>query len=170
VRLSPDQWAEFKPKTPFGTLPVLEEDGKMMGGSVVILRYVGEKLGLAGDNAWDNAWLGNLGDFISDLIGEMIKIRFEKDETRKKELEDKFKNEGVPKYFGKLNELSESTGYLFSGRASWPDFLAYNIISDMEAKKPDFTDNFPGLKKLKGNIEGNPGVAKWLKERPDTPF
>ena len=43
IRIPQEKWPEFKPKTPFGTMPILEEDGKQLGGNQVILRYLAEK-------------------------------------------------------------------------------------------------------------------------------
>ena len=53
-------WMELKPKTPFGSLPVLVEDGKELGGSVAIARYLAEKFGLAGANAFENAEIASI--------------------------------------------------------------------------------------------------------------
>eukprot|EP00058_Branchiostoma_floridae_P022613 XP_002608103.1 hypothetical protein BRAFLDRAFT_91419 [Branchiostoma floridae] len=36
-------------------------------------------------------------------------------------------------------------------------------------KVPD-VDEFSGLKKVMEHVTSNPGLAKWLKERPETPF
>ena len=48
VRFTNEEWAAFKPKTPYGMLPMLEVDGKLYGGSGPIARYVAEEYGLAG--------------------------------------------------------------------------------------------------------------------------
>jgi glutathione S-transferase len=175
VRLSPDQWAEFKPKTPFGSMPVLEEDGNMLGGSLVILRYLAEKpeFDCAGNNQWDNAWLANIADFINDFTDQMIQVFFEKDEQKKKELEEKFKTEVVPKYLVKLNELALNEGYLWGDKLTWPDLILYNIstlLHDFVVTVPEFNRSYPGLEKLIANVESNPGIAEWLKQRPNTPY
>ena len=169
VRLSgKEQWPEFKPKTPFGTMPVLEEDGKMVGGSLVIARYLGEKHGIAGGDAWENAKIANIVDFVSDFMQEMTKVYMEKDEAKKAEIEKKFKEEAVPKYLGKLNGLAGDSGYLWNSKLSWADLVLYTVLEFMKDQLP--WDTFTGLKKLKENVEGNENIAKWLKERPETEF
>ena len=170
IRVPFDKWAETKPNMPFGSMPVLEEDGKKLGGSNVILQYLAEKpeFNVAGSNAWENAWLANIGDFIKDFHSEMIKLHLEKNEEKKKELEKKFAEETVPKYLGKLNEMSKDTGYLCCGKLTWPDLFMFNLLEGIVKHKPEMLDNFPGLAKLKTNVENEPNIAKWLAERPKT--
>jgi glutathione S-transferase len=175
IRITYDEWSEFKPKTPFGSMPVLEEDGNMLGGSLVILRYLAEKpeFDSAGNNQWDNAWLANIADFINDFTDQMIQVFFEKDEQKKKELEEKFKTEVVPKYLVKLNELALNEGYLWGDKLTWPDLILYNIstlLHDFVVTVPEFNRSYPGLEKLIANVESNPGIAEWLKQRPNTPY
>jgi len=43
VRFNETTWPEFKPKMPYGAVPVLEVDGKMVAGSGSIARYLAEE-------------------------------------------------------------------------------------------------------------------------------
>src|SRR6195256_630287 len=45
-RLSGDQWAARKERTPFGALPVLTVDGRQLAQSNAILRFIGSQHGL----------------------------------------------------------------------------------------------------------------------------
>ena len=168
IRLAGEDWQKEKPNTPFGVMPVLEEDGKKLGGSVVILRYLGEKYGLAGSNAWENAHLANIADFIKDFSNEMVKTHYEKDETRKQELQKRFGEEVIPKYLGKLNELASDSGYLCCGRLTWPDLQLYCLLDYVVKGHPEVLSSFPGLTKLRNNIEADANMSKWIKERPET--
>ena len=170
IRLAGEKWSETKPNMPFGCMPVLEEDGKKLGGSNVILQYLAEKpeFNVAGSNAWENAWLANIGDFIKDFCTELFKTVFEKDEEKKKELEKKFAEEVIPKYFGKLNEMSKDSGYLCCGKLTWPDLFLFDILENVVKHRPEILTNFPGLIKLKNNVESDANIAKWLAERPQT--
>ena len=169
VRIPGEKWAEFKPQTPFGSMPVLEEGGKKLGGSLIVLRYLGEKLGVAGSNAWENAQIASISDFINDFMTEGIKLHFEKDETKKAEMQKRMKEELVPKYLGKLNKLA-TNGYLFGNSFTWADFQLFHMFEGMVEKYPEVKGSFPNLDKLKANVEANENIAKWLKERPETPF
>ena len=168
IRLTGEKWTEFKPQTPFGSMPVLEEGGQRLGGSNVILRYLAEKseFNVAGSNDWENAWLANISDFINDFANEFVRLAFEKDEEKKKELEARFGSEIIPKYLGKLNEMTSDTGYLCCGKLTWPDLQLFTIVDMLVQMKPEAMETFPGLLKLKSKIEADANIDKWLKERP----
>lgn len=168
VRIAGEEWLEFKPKTPFGSMPVWEEDGKMLAGSTVIARYLAEKNHLAGGNVWENAQIANTVDFITDLMQEMLKGHFEKDATKKAELEKKFKEETIPKFLGKLESVAGDNGYLWESKLTWADLHLYQLLDYLADKLP--WDKFPNLKKMRDNVEANEGVAKWLKDRPKSDF
>eukprot|EP00731_Ephydatia_muelleri_P034236 Em0051g28a len=82
-RIKMEDWPSLKPKTPFGMLPVLEMDGKMLGGSQVIARYIAEKHGLAGK------WPSSL---------------HEKDECRKRGAEKRAGREEISDTFGHVEK------------------------------------------------------------------
>ena len=44
-RITDEQLAQIKNKIPFGQLPILEEDGKMLAQSKAIARYLARKFG-----------------------------------------------------------------------------------------------------------------------------
>ena len=63
-RLSNEQWAERKPTTPTGALPLLEVDGVAFPGSGPIARFVAERHGLAGANDLEKLRLAGIVDTI----------------------------------------------------------------------------------------------------------
>ena len=160
------EWLELKPNTPFGVLPVLEIDGKQLGGSIVIARYLGEEFGLAGSNAFENAEIAAIADWISEYFGEWAKTIFEKDEAKKTELLDKFGKEVIPKYFDILEKKVSPEGWLYGNKVTWVDFFFYTVIPQYK----NALDKYPGLDKVKKNVESLPNIAKWLKERPETQY
>ena len=56
------------PGIPFHQLPVLEVDGKIVGQSMAIARYVARENDLAGKTNWDAAMADMYNDCIKDLI------------------------------------------------------------------------------------------------------
>ena len=66
-----EEWAAFKPKTPYGSMPVLDIDGKLLAGSGGIARYLAEEFGLAGSNAIENCELSSLYDVMEELFEKL---------------------------------------------------------------------------------------------------
>merc|ERR1712244_155721 len=44
----PKEWSELKPKTPYGSLPLLEWDGTCIAQSMAVARFIAREVGLAG--------------------------------------------------------------------------------------------------------------------------
>lgn len=53
---------------PFGQVPVLEVDGKMLAQSHTIARYLARQHGLAGKDEWEQG----LADMYADNIGDLM--------------------------------------------------------------------------------------------------
>lgn len=53
---------------PFGQVPVLEVDGKMLAQSHTIARYLARQHGLAGKDDWEQG----LADMYADNIGDLM--------------------------------------------------------------------------------------------------
>ena len=74
---------------PFGQVPVLEVDGKLLSQSNSIARYVANKFGLTGNNAWDAAVCDQWVDALVDVLQHMVVWKFrgktqeDKDEAKK---------------------------------------------------------------------------------------
>ena len=173
VRLTQEQWAEFKPKTPYGTLPVLEVDGKMLGQSRLIERLLAEQYALAGSNAFENAEIAGIVDFIDDLQGQkMTQCFFEKDEARKAELRKELDETHIPRYLGVVEKRATANnsadGWLYGEKVTHADFSVYLMLDYVLMMAPNILDNYPALKKLRESVEKLPNIAKWLKERPVT--
>lgn len=57
---------------PFGQVPVLEVDGKMLAQSHTIGRYLARKHGLAGKDEWEEAQADMYADCVSDLMSSKL--------------------------------------------------------------------------------------------------
>ena len=174
IRFTGEEWAKFKPNTPFGSMPVLDIDGKFYGGSGPIARYVAEQHGLAGSNPVENFELATISDVIDDLMIRSMILYYEKDEKKKAELKKEFDETHLPKYFGILNKRitdnGTSEGWIFGQKVTYVDmYLA--LAADMLAifgNGAQFLEPFPAIAKLKATVEALPNIAKWIQERPKT--
>ena len=169
-------WPEFKPKTPYGALPVLEVDGKMIAGSGPIARYLAEEHGLAGSNAFENAEIAGIVDVLFDFLVKWRPISpfGEKDEARRAELKKEFEEKDVPRYLGALEkratENNSADGWIYGTKVTYADLRACVQLGMMEQVVPGMLDNYPAMKKLKTSVDNLPAIAKWIKERPKTQF
>ena len=171
-RLTNEEWAEMKPTTPTGTIPILEIDGKAFPGSGTFARFVAERHGLAGTNDLENLQLAGIVDTITDLLLKLIPFFYEKDETRKAQLLKEFAETHIPRYLGILEKLAAANnsagGWMFGPKVTYADITLY-VVSDIISRPvPNAFDKYPALTKLIASVENLPNIAKWLKERPKT--
>uniref|UniRef100_A0A914EFT6 glutathione transferase n=1 Tax=Acrobeloides nanus TaxID=290746 RepID=A0A914EFT6_9BILA len=145
VRMAQDDWPNYKNKTPFGQLPVLEVDGKPLAQSFAIARFLARKHGLAGKDDWESAQIDSIADFMKDLANEcrpyfgVVSGRMEGDK-------DKLYNEVfkpcIEKNMPILEKLLKESGSGFFAKSGDKDKL-YN-----EVFKPCIEKNMPILEKL----------------------
>ena len=171
-RFESEEWAQFKPNTPTGMLPMLEVDGKQLVGSVVICRFLAERFGLAGSNDVENAEIAGILDVTSDFLQRMSKWFYEKDEEKKAEILKKIQEEDIPKYWGILEGMCKKNaseeGWIYGKKPTYADFAIYCFLDYVLPMAPDFKEKFPLITKLRGAVEALPNIAKWLEKRPKT--
>ena len=61
------EWDALKPKTPFGTIPVLQIAGneEYLGESTAIARFVAREIGLEGKNNWEAAQADSIINYLT---------------------------------------------------------------------------------------------------------
>jgi glutathione S-transferase len=83
------QWKDRKPDTPFGSMPVLEVEGKgKLAQSNAILSYLGRTYGLHPSDPWEAARHEALMAVVEDLRGEMVPTLSIADEDEKKRVRE----------------------------------------------------------------------------------
>ena len=166
-RIAKEEWVELKPKTPNGSLPTLEVDGKTLPGSIPIARFVAERFGLAGSNDIENTEIAGVMDCLTDLVTLFMKVMFEKDEIRKAELKKNFDEEECPKYLSLLEKRVTAEGWLYGSKVTYADLAFFNFSENLPA---EVLAKYQGLKSVKENVGALPNIAQWVKDRPVTPF
>ena len=169
-RVTMEEWAQLKPSTPTGQLPILEVDGRALYGSGPICRFLGERFGLGGSNDLENAEIAGFIDFFNDFLLNAFPLFMEKDEAKKAELKKNIEEKEIPKYMGVMEKIaSSSTGdYIFGEKLTYADLGFLYGISVFENLFPKILEGRPGLTKVKETVESLPNIARWLKERPPT--
>ena len=172
-RVTQEEWAKLKPNTPYGTLPVLEVDGKQLAGTIPIARFLAERFGLAGSNDFENADIDSIQDVATDFTIQLMLCFWEKDDAKKSELKKELQEKHCPRYLGELEKRAKTSnapeGWLW-GKLTWADLYFYQGCGYLEEICPGALEGFPTLTKLKSSVESLPKIAKWIKERPETKF
>ena len=170
-RVDDEEWRQLESSTPFGVLPVLEENGRKLGGSMIIARHLGEKNGLAGRDEFENAEIASIADAVNDLNQEIGKIWFEEDEERRAEMARALKEEIAPRKLRRFEKLSATSehGWLYGNRLSWADFFLYQTLGwVLQEVDEEALTGFTSLTKLRASVEALPQIADWIKNRPNT--
>ncbi|KAI4459004.1 glutathione s-transferase [Holotrichia oblita] len=163
-------WPKVKPTTPFGQIPLYEENGKKINESIAISRYLGKKLNLAGENDWENLEIDAIVDTINDLRLKLKKYGYEKDEKIKEQIKGPLFNEILPYYMEKIEKLAEANnGYLAINKLTWADFYFIGVLDYFNyMAEMDILENRPVLQKLRENVTNIPAIKEWIAVRPDT--
>jgi len=174
VHWDTEAWKELKPKTPFGALPLLEFDGRVFCQSVAITRYLANKFGFAGKTELDKLQADTIVDCVIDLTNPLNDIFEEHDETKKKELWQKYEGK-LDKHLENLQKMLEANnggnGFFVGDTITWADCvwtgLDYWIYY---LKYGPLVDKYSKLAAIKGRVESDPRIAEWIRKRPKSNF
>lgn len=165
--ISPDSTGDSNSNPPVFAPPALRIPGEGKNGKALllyqtpsILTYLGDKLGLAGDDEAEKAWILSHTLTALDLNNEAhdthhpiaVSAYYEdqKEESLKKAKD--FREARIPKFLGffervlKGNEKDGQGKYLVGGKLSYADTTVWHVLSglqfafpkEMEARKKDY--------------------------------
>lgn len=170
IRLEDKEWAELKPKTPFGQIPLLEFDGRVFCQSTTIARYLANKFGFAGKDELDKLQAEMIVDCIVDIILLLADIFHEYDLPKRDEMIKKF--QGTMKtHFANLEKLLDAnkndSGFFVGDSITWADTTWLSIVPWLTFLKfGPLVEPFPKLAALQGRVEENPRIAEYIRKRP----
>jgi len=173
VRVQFPDWPALKPKTPYGSLPVLEYKGQTYGQSQAIAFFLAREFGLAGKTNADGLRIQEVCALVEDLIVLLAKARFEKDEAKKAELQKENK-EKVPTmlgYFEKHLTTNGKKGFFVGAAVTLADLAVFDItetvINEIGA---DSLAKFPLVTLMRKNVAAQSNVKAYLAKRKSMPF
>nr|QQF64857.1 glutathione S-transferase S3 [Aphis craccivora] len=167
-RFEREQWPSIKPTMPFGKVPILEIDGKVLNQSTAICRYLSKKCGLGGSDDWESLMIDIAVDNFTDLRQALSAYAFDTNEVSKAITYVTLINETIPLYMNKFeNIVDENDGYFVNGKLSWADiyFVACLDFFNFMAKV-DLLENRPKLQAHKKKILEIPQIKSWVAKRP----
>ncbi|XP_022109993.1 S-crystallin 4-like [Acanthaster planci] len=169
----PTEWEQNKRRYPTQQLPVLEVDGKMIGQSKAILRYVGREFGLYGNTSLEAAHIDQVIDTVDDswAVVNDLYVGTKEEQTASTR---KFLTEVTPLVYATLDRLLdlEQAGEYFVGNSiTIADLFFFTTVDfvNFVSKGSNSLKKFPKLMAVKGRVADNPKVAAWLAVRPPEP-
>ncbi|XP_033754083.1 glutathione S-transferase 1-like [Pecten maximus] len=164
-------WPAFKSKTPNGTLPCLEIDDKLYGQSLALVRFLAKEFSLYGTDNVSQMVVDECMYNVTDLRKVLIDAVFEQDEAKKAEQLKKIKEDALPQFMKRTEEIFKSYGsggFLVGSKCTAADLALFDIVDGLDSKMKD------GLtKKIKEHmamIGAIKEIKQWLEERPKTEF
>ncbi|CAJ0566489.1 unnamed protein product, partial [Mesorhabditis spiculigera] len=145
-RIKKENWAVLKPTTPFGTLPILEVDGKELGQSKAIYRYLGKQFGnFAGADEFESAqidqWVDQLQDY-DTAMRPWSAVGSDKEKLYK-EVAEPTRDHHFPLIVKQLK--ANGSGFLVGSKVSWADLIFVNALEITLTSAPNFLDKYPEI-------------------------
>ncbi len=174
VRYERDEWPAHKAEMPLGQIPVLEVDGVKLPQSFTIARFLAKQFNLAGKDNFEQAKVDAVVDTMNDLVTAFVPSRIEQDETKKQELTKKFFTDDLPKHLQNLETLAKLYGnggpFFVGNTLTWADLLFYEVGIIILPLNGDCFNNNLWLKQNRAEVEKQPRIAEYLKNRPKTDY
>jgi glutathione S-transferase len=170
-RIDFPSWKELKPKTPWGSLPVMTlADGTDIAQSRTILRLAGKEAGLYPVDIVAAAKVDELVDTAEDIGATVMKAGVGLEQAEKEKEREKSCSPGGPVY-ALLEKLDKKVGinegpFAVGDSITIADLILYancnNLIGGLYDGVPVTTvDAFANLTALRKAVRSHPAVKKW---------
>jgi len=163
---------EWKSKTPWGQVPLLEVDGKLIAQASAINRFLARRFDLVGDNDFEAAKCDEFVDAIKDHLTDWQKLFLERDESKQEKIRAELLAVAIPKYYNKFNTaIAENGGKsLVGNRLTWADIYLCHLGPYFEGFcKTEYIKNYPAVQAMVENFYDKPEVKKWIANSPKMP-
>lgn len=170
---APANWAELKPETPFGLLPVFtdrtEGDTLVIPESGAILRHLARKFDMYGSSPRHFAMCDALADWVAEARTAYIPIRYAAILQPSEEQVERYWA-SVPQTLGLLERaLGRSTkpeaGWFVTDQPTFADVAAFDLVDGIESLKPESLADYPKLRAFMAKFRAQPTIERFLAER-----
>lgn len=159
VLINRESWAELKPKTTFGQLPMLVmEDGTELVQSNAILRALARKYDLYGSSEQEANMIDMINDAQEDERVRYARMIYQDYENGKAPY-----IENLPQKLQPFEKLlaKEGQSFFVGSKVSFVDYNMFDLLDDHLALSPTCLDAFPLLKAFHQNMAARPNLAKY---------
>jgi glutathione S-transferase len=138
-RVSSPEFQRIKPDLPFGSIPILEVDGRVLAQSNAINRYVGKLAGLYPEDPLQAAFCDETMDAVEDISVKISPTLFMKDEAEKRRAREELAEGAIPFYLARLAQRLESRGgtWFADGRLTVADLKVFVWVRHVASGKLD---------------------------------
>ncbi|CAL1547973.1 unnamed protein product [Lymnaea stagnalis] len=168
VRLARDKWPEFKPRTPFGQVPVVEIDGVAYAQTAALASYLAKEFNFYGKNNLEGLKIDIVGNLTEDLIQSFARSFREQDPVKKEEILKEIKKEVGPRFLGYFEKIlkDNGTGFVVGDRVTLADLIIYDISTGfLKPTVEDSIKDFPLVQKVVETVGEIDGIKKYVASR-----
>ncbi len=166
-RLPQGAWADLKASSPFGSLPVLEVEGKgELAQSNAILGYIGRAHGLHPSDPWEAARHEAIMAVCEELRGKLDHSLRTKDPEEKKRLREEHAS-GYLQQWGRSVERWIGDGpFLAGSKINVADLKLFIVVNwflkgTLDHIPADVFASYPKLLRLVDAVKQHPEVQRW---------
>ncbi|CAM9191170.1 unnamed protein product [Scytosiphon promiscuus] len=177
-RIKSEDWPALKPTTPYGQLPLMEVEGRVIPQSYAQLRYVGKIGDLYPTDPIQAAYCDAAADAVLDIHTPMRASIFEKDQEKKMEMRKDLAENLIPTWLANVEKVLESAGgkHFAGGKASQSHLSIGDIaiVARLNWLKAGVLDGIPStivdgsplLSSLVERVMAEPRIAAYMETRP----
>jgi len=170
IRYERNEWLSYKSEMPLGQMPVLEVDGVKLPQSMTIARFLAKQFGLAGKDNLEQAKVDVVVDTSIDLAVKLLPILYEPDEG-KKQIEMNSSSLTNCRNFEVLSKLYSNEGPFFvENHLTWADLEVYDMLEYILRIDSNILQSYSWLQHNRQEVEKQPKIAAYLKNRPSPSF
>ncbi|KAF9791767.1 hypothetical protein SFRURICE_020166 [Spodoptera frugiperda] len=162
-------WPDVQKSVPFGKLPVLEVDKKVLYQSVAISRYLGKLVGLVPTDELEAAELDAIVLSVYDFGAKVHEWYHESQKERKEFLQTELEDIWLQKYLREFEDIVQKKGSYFGGqKISWADLYFVGIIESIEGMwgSKILEKQYPLLYRIYVHVHEIPAIDTYVSNRP----
>lgn len=164
--ISFEQWPDKKTTTPYGSMPILEVDGKPICETLAIARFLGNLTGLVHSDPNKNAIGDEVVDITASLVSGFLDIILHcKDESLKASKMEDLVNNTMKKKFN-IWEARIQGAYLEGDKPMWQDIFMAHWLNRFREYNKTLLNDYPKLEKVVGNVLAMEKIKAYLASPP----